>query len=88
MLEQIPVNDNEKTIAIGSLTLLEHNGKENWYYVSPVAGGKLLQVDGTTVLVISAFSPMAPELIGSELNDEFVVETPKGEKEYKILKII
>ena len=37
---------------------------------------------------ISADSPMAKALMGKALDDEIIVETPAGKREYTILKIV
>lgn len=88
MAEQIPVIKDQQEVAIGSLVELEYNGTKGWYYMSPVAGGKMFSIQNKTILVISAFSPLGSELMGSQTHDEVIVEAPKGEKTYLVLQII
>ena len=86
MLEEIPVEKSE-TIQIGALALLNHQGQNRWYYFSPNCGGTLLQLEGSAVLVISVFSPLGNEAVGLSVDDEFIVETPKEERLYKVIEI-
>lgn len=86
MLEDMPVEKSEN-IQIGSLASLNHQGQDRWYYFAPNCGGTMLQLDGKAVLVISVFSPLGNEAIGLSVGDEFVVETPKEERLYRVKEI-
>lgn len=89
MLEDLSTKslNRDNDVCIGAAVFIQHNDIKNWYYISPVAGGKMLKVDDTPIVVISAFSPLGAELIGSNVDDEVLVETPKGDKIYLICDI-
>lgn len=86
MLEDMPVEPSTN-IQIGALALLSHQGIDRWYYFAPNCGGTILELNGKAVLVISVFSPLGNEAIGFAVGEEFVVETPKEERVYRVMEI-
>lgn len=89
MLEEIDLNlaSEVKDVITGSLVLLEHNGIQKHYFLSPTGGGRLLTVGGEPVLVISVFSPLGQGLVGASLNETVTIEINDNEKSYQVLKI-
>jgi len=75
-------------IGIGDLAEIEFNSQTRHYYLSPTAGGTMLLIDETPILVISTFSPIGDELIGLKRGDEFEVETRGEVRAYKILNVL
>lgn len=86
LLEDIPTKDLDKDdeVAIGALTQIEFNGLTKSYYLSPTAGGTMLDIEGEAVLVISVFSPIGKELIGLKAGESFEVEINQSIREYQI----
>ncbi len=89
MLEEIPSREFSPNdpIAIGALVEIEYNKQSRNYFISPTAGGTMLQIDGETVLVISVFSPIGNEALDLKVGDSFEVQTPKEVREYTIRKL-
>jgi transcription elongation GreA/GreB family factor len=90
ILEEVDVNASKKLgeISIGALVELEHNKQKRFYFLIPTAGGTILSVDNTPVVVVSVFSPIGDALIGLKTNDEFEVETPKAHRHYQVLSFV
>jgi transcription elongation GreA/GreB family factor len=88
MLEEIEVRkfEADEDVAIGAVVKLEHNGKLRSYFISPTAGGTILDIDGP-ILVLSVFSPIGSEVLGLNVGDEFELETPKGNRLYFIKEL-
>jgi transcription elongation GreA/GreB family factor len=72
------------TVQLGSLALINLNKVERWYFLSSTAGGSMVEVNGTSVLVISVFSPIGNEAINLSAGDTFDLETPTGMRHYEI----
>lgn len=89
LLEEIPTRDLDKDgeVAIGALAQIEFNGMSKKYYLSPTAGGTMLDIDGEAVLVISVFSPIGKEVIGLKSGDSFEVEINDSIREYQIQSV-
>lgn len=87
ILEEVDVNASQKLgeISIGALVELLHRDQRRFYFLIPTAGGTLLDVQGTPVLVVSVFSPIGDAMLGLKVGDVFEVETPKETREYQIL---
>ncbi len=89
MLEAIEVrsfSENDE-IAIGALVEIKLNNLSKNYFLSPTAGGTLLNIDGNPILVISVFSPIGSEALGLTVGDSFELETSGGERCYTVEKI-
>lgn len=88
-LKEIPDSRYEKNdeIAVGALVEIELNGKKRLYFLTATSGGNMIEADGMTIMVISVFSPIGNEILGLKLNDRFVLESPSGDREYKITDI-
>lgn len=86
MLEEIKVREfsPDEEAAIGALVELELNGNSKKYFISPTAGGTMLQIDGEVILVISVFSPIGAEVLQLKAGDEFEIETKGDPREYLI----
>ncbi|PIP88821.1 MAG: hypothetical protein COW01_09620 [Bdellovibrionales bacterium CG12_big_fil_rev_8_21_14_0_65_38_15] len=86
MLEEIPIRDFSKgeEVGIGSLVDLTFKGQTRRYFIAPTAGGTMLNIDGTPILVISTFSPIGDAVFGTSLGEEFELETPQELRHYKV----
>ncbi|MCB9091379.1 MAG: GreA/GreB family elongation factor [Halobacteriovoraceae bacterium] len=87
LLESIQLDLPAQSVSVGSLVDLELNGKVKKHFISSSAGGTLLNIDGTAILVISAFSPIGQAAINLVVGDEFEVETASESRIYKIVGI-
>lgn len=89
MLEEIPIRDFSKNdeVGIGSLVDLTFKGQTRRYFIAPTAGGTMLNIDETPILVISTFSPIGDAVFGTTLGEEFELETPQELRHYKVESI-
>lgn len=89
LLEEIKPRDFRPTeeVAIGALVELELNGNIKKYFISPTAGGTIIEADGEPILVISAFSPIGAEVISLKKGDDFELETKASPREYRVISI-
>lgn len=88
LLEEIVLDHNPQHIGVGSLVELRHNNQNRLYFISSTSGGTPLLIEGTPVLVISAFSPIAEQAIGLEANESFEVALENGQtREYEVISI-
>jgi len=90
LLEEIPTKKLSATddVSIGALVEIEYNNQVRSYYISPTAGGTLLDVDGQAILVISVFSPIGREALNLKIDDSFEVEINNSQREYFIRNIM
>ncbi len=86
MLEETPLRkfaaDDE--VGLGALVDIALNGQTRRYFLASTAGGTILNVDGTIVLVISIFSPIGDAALGARVGEEFELETPQGIRTYQV----
>lgn len=89
LLEEIEIRefDPSEEVAIGALVELELNGNRKSYFISPTAGGTMLEVEGSPVLVISVFSPIGAEVMALKAGDEFELETKGDPREYLVVSV-
>lgn len=85
-LQKVSPTANDK-ISLGSLALLERRGKELWHFFSPASGEKI-QIGDYTIVIISINSPLSMELMGLSEGDSIDFESPQGDEEITILKIL
>ncbi|MCO5144189.1 MAG: GreA/GreB family elongation factor [Oligoflexia bacterium] len=83
----LKIEDKSEFIKVGSLVLAEEDGQKKWYFLLPVSLGKSLLFQNQEIFVISFQSPLAKVLLGKKVNDDFIFETKKEEKEFSILEI-
>jgi transcription elongation GreA/GreB family factor len=84
---QIKHLSQDDEIVIGALVELEHNNNARMYFLTPTAGGTLLNIDNNPIMVVSVFSPIGKEMLGLNVGDTFELTTPKEKREYSILSI-
>lgn len=89
LLEEIPTRNFNifEEVAIGALVDIEFKGQTRKYFVAPTAGGTMLNIDGTPVLVISTFSPIGDAVLGVKAGEEFELETPNETRIYKVISL-
>jgi len=84
LINEMSIDHPPEKISVGSLVDLKFNEQTRSYFISSTSGGTMVSLDGKTILVISAFSPIGTEAIGLEVGESFVVETANAEREYTI----
>ena len=87
LIDEIDIHLSNREVCVGSVVEIELNKIKRLHFISSTAGGSLLNIDGTPVLVISAFSPIGAQAIGLSVGDTFEVETASETREYLIKAI-
>jgi len=88
LLDEIVLDHDPQHIGVGSLVELLHNNQKRLYFISSTSGGTPLLIDGTPILVISAFSPIGEQAIGLEKGESFEVVLDNGQtREYEVISI-
>jgi transcription elongation GreA/GreB family factor len=68
----------DEPIAPGALVCLEHDAKQAWYLLLPVAGGMRVSLGGQQFQALTSQSPLGSALLGLASEDEVEVQTPQG----------
>ena len=87
LLDEINISHLPDTVSVGSLVEIKYNDLTRLYFISSTAGGSFLSVQGQTIMVISAFSPIGTEVIGLSAKDEFEVEHKNETRQYQLISI-
>jgi transcription elongation GreA/GreB family factor len=74
-------------IELGALIELELDGKRLHYFLVGQGGGMSLSLDGKTVQVITAQSPLGEALFGRRVGDVIEVEGQKLTREYEVVAV-
>jgi transcription elongation GreA/GreB family factor len=90
ILEEVDLDASSKLgeISIGALVELLYQNEKRLYFLIPTAGGTVIRVKDTPILVVSVFSPIGDALLGLKVGDSFEVETPKETRHYEVLSFI
>jgi transcription elongation GreA/GreB family factor len=75
------------TAQLGSLVKIKLKNDERFYFISSTAGGSIVDINGTAVLVISVFSPIGSEVLNLSADNSFEVETPAGIRHYLVTAV-
>lgn len=74
-------------IASSALVQLDQDGEQRWVYLIPVAGGMKLSLEQREVQLLSLEAPLAQELLGKVLGDEFELVLAGVARSYEILHV-
>jgi transcription elongation GreA/GreB family factor len=66
-----PPSFEQRPLGAGALVELDVEGERRWLFLSPVAGGTEVVVDGCRVLAVTPTSPVGRQLVGKEPGDAF-----------------
>jgi len=90
MLEETPLREftYDDEVGLGALVDIDLHGQTRRYFLCSTAGGTILNVDGTIVLVISIFSPLGDAVLGTRVGEVFELETPQGVRPYEVKSLI
>lgn len=88
-LATLPLRAFTSTDTIESTALIElaHHGKQQRYFLLPVAGGRHVETEGGRISTITPVSPLGSALLGLGVGDEPEVAAPGQPKIYEILSI-
>ena len=76
-------------VQVGALIELqdERDDESHWVFMAPRGGGNRVTVEGKSITVLSASSPLGKALTGLRAEDEARFETPQGPRNVEILAI-
>jgi transcription elongation GreA/GreB family factor len=74
-------------VATGALVTLESRGHRSWYFLGPQHGGLEVQVSGTTILVVTAASPLGRQLVGRTVGDTVTLPSRTGPVKQAVVAI-
>lgn len=77
----------EAAIQATALVEVKLNNRSSWVFLMAKGGGTILNVDGTSVQVVSPTSPLGEALLGLKAGDTAVVEAGSKTREYEILSV-
>ena len=88
-LRQVEVSDfgKDSSVAITALVEIENDDGKNLVFLLPKGGGRVVEMDGRRVQVITPVSPMGAELMGREIGDEFSFVSAGTRREYVVASI-
>jgi hypothetical protein len=81
---ELPQFSDDDPISAGALVLLEGDEGERLLFLAPHGGGIELLVDGVTVFVVTATSPMGSAVLGKSVGDEAVLKVRGAQRNYEI----
>jgi transcription elongation GreA/GreB family factor len=56
-------------VATGALVTLEARNRHSWYFLGPQHGGLEVRLNGTSVMVVTAASPLGRQLLGRNVGE-------------------
>ncbi len=68
----------DEAIGLGAVVRTYNQDGEQVYFLSPVAGGLRLTVDGVCITLVTPSSPVGQALLGAELGDEIILPGEAG----------
>ncbi|TVO34805.1 GreA/GreB family elongation factor [Vibrio algivorus] len=80
---------HQDPIHLGALVELyeEQTDINKWFFVSPVAGGLMLDFEGQTIRMITLDSPLGKVLKNKRLGDEFELNIAGKERGYEVVAL-
>ena len=78
----------DEAVGLGALVTAEdEDGEVACYLVAKNGGGLVVDVDGTTVRVVTPESPVGRAFVGRLEGDDVQVKTPKGVREFVVVAV-
>lgn len=84
----LPAIGPEGLVVLGAAVAVEHADRRTWYFIGPRAGGLEINLDGTTILVLTPQSPLGRELLGKQVGSSVRVQTRNGFVSHTIAEIL
>ncbi|MFW7381901.1 MAG: GreA/GreB family elongation factor [Oligoflexus sp.] len=87
--KQMKLKSYDEGQAIGPAALVEvlHDGETLLFFIGQQGAGTTIEFEGKMIELITPQSPLGDALIDQIAGDTVVVETPKGELEYEIIRV-
>lgn len=80
--------DDDDAIGVGALVRVEDEEEnEHVYFLVPVGGGRTIEVDAETIVVLATGSPLGKALIGARVDDEVILKIGKRKRELLVLSL-
>jgi transcription elongation GreA/GreB family factor len=73
--------------AVGAIIVLEARGRQSRYFLGPRNGGLYINIDGTTVTVVTPTSPLGRQLIGQRTGATVQLPGRGGPVAHRIVEI-
>ncbi len=70
LYQQLPMDAINGSVTLGALVELGGAGGERFYFFGPRAGGLDVEIDGTSVTVVTPASPLGRQLFGRRVGDQ------------------
>lgn len=78
----------EDAIGVGALiTVEDQDEKQHRYFLVPVGGGRTIEHEGETIVILATGSPLGRALVGARLDDEVIVTIGKHKRELLVLSV-
>lgn len=74
-------------VSLSALVTVEDDAGAQHYFVSPVAGGVEVIVDGVVVRVVTPASPFGRALVGKTVGDGFELRIQREAREYELTSV-
>lgn len=75
-------------VAATALIELGSDGKKTWHFLIPQGGGLTVRHEAADIFVLGTQAPLGKALIGKLQGDRVDLTTPKGLKEYEVLRVL
>jgi transcription elongation GreA/GreB family factor len=77
----------QEALGIGAIVELDGDGERTFYFLGPCAGGTAIEHEGTTVLVLTAHSPLGRQLIGTRQGDTLQIQRGRARVSCKVASV-
>jgi transcription elongation GreA/GreB family factor len=75
-------------VATGALVTLEARGRRSWFFLGPQHGGLEVRVNGTTIMVVTAASPLGRQLVGRIVGDAVTLPSRTGPVKQVVVAVL
>ncbi|MBX3274362.1 MAG: GreA/GreB family elongation factor [Sandaracinaceae bacterium] len=82
-----PAFADDDPIASGALVVLACDDAEHTYFVTPVAGGHEVTLDGVRVRLVTPAAPLGAALLDKRAGDDFTLRAGGRAREYEIVRV-
>jgi hypothetical protein len=77
----------DSPIGASALVALDDGSDMAHYFLAPIGGGLMFDVDGVVVRVLTPASPLGRALVGQTEGADIEVQTPQGLRQYSIAAV-
>ena len=74
-------------VATGALVTLEARKRRSWYFLGPQHGGLEVRLNGTTIMVVTAASPLGRQLVGRKLGETVALPGSPGPVTHAVVAV-